>query len=210
MRSEAVPVEGVASQEMTIENGFVRVEDGEWLVSLGMPTAVQGETRASTMPPPQEGLSFWKRFFAPDRHRLSFVTLKGKMWCAVKARPFLTRIDLGETVTIVTDRLLLAPSSSRKGGRMIRIIPFSFRDAICVTEWQMGWAVVATESRTTRIVVQDGGTLSVKPSSVVAWTGNSPTGFCPRLRLRDLFLPRMPKCLSLTFHGPCIVWMEGG
>lgn len=71
------------------------------------------------------------------------------------------------------------------------------------------WVVMATSSRTTRIPVPDGETLSVKPESAVAWTGPRPSGFCPRLGLWDIFLPRAPKNLLLRFHGPCLVWVEG-
>ena len=69
--------------------------------------------------------------------------------------------------------------------------------------------VMATASRTARIAVEDGDTLSVRPEAVVAWTGNRPTGFVRRLRLWDILLPRAPRDLMLHFHGPCIVWIEG-
>lgn len=71
------------------------------------------------------------------------------------------------------------------------------------------WVVMATASRTARVPVADGDTLSVRPEAVVAWTGPRPSGFCPRLGLGDLFLPRPPKNLLLRFHGPCLVWLEG-
>ena len=68
---------------------------------------------------------------------------------------------------------------------------------------------MATEGRTKRLVLEDGQTLSVKPDAVVAWTGNKPTGFCPKLGVMDLILPRMPRELLLNFYGPGIVWVEG-
>ena len=69
--------------------------------------------------------------------------------------------------------------------------------------------MTATRGRTARAFVPDGETLGVNPAGVVAWTGRPPTGFCPRIRMRDIFLPRRPKCLLLNFHGPCVVWFEG-
>ena len=71
------------------------------------------------------------------------------------------------------------------------------------------WIVMATASRTSRIAVSDGDTLSVRPDAVVAWTGQRPTGFCPKLGIWDVLLPRGPKDLLFNFHGPCIVWVEG-
>ena len=71
------------------------------------------------------------------------------------------------------------------------------------------WLVLATASRTVRIAVAEDSTLSVRPESAVAWTGPRPSGFCPKLGLGDLLLPRGPKNLLLRFHGPCIVWLEG-
>lgn len=68
---------------------------------------------------------------------------------------------------------------------------------------------MATASRTTRVAVPEGETLSVRPESAVAWTGQRPSGFCPKLGLLDLLLPRGPKNLLLRFHGPCLVWLEG-
>ena len=68
---------------------------------------------------------------------------------------------------------------------------------------------MATASRTTRIVVEDGGTLSVRPGAIVAWTGGRPTGFVRKLGIWDMLLPRAPRDLMLHFHGPCIVWAEG-
>jgi hypothetical protein len=71
------------------------------------------------------------------------------------------------------------------------------------------WVVMATASRTARLSVDDGDTLSVRPEAVVAWTGQCPTGFCPKLGIWDILLPRGPKDLLFSFHGPCIVWIEG-
>ena len=78
-----------------------------------------------------------------------------------------------------------------------------------VTEFASEWVVVATRSRTARIALADGESLGVRPEAAVAWTGARPTGFCPRLRLLDVLLPRGPRDLMLHFHGPAIVWIEG-
>lgn len=134
--------------------------------------------------------------------------MNGVSYCSSSSRPFLTRIDLGEKVSIVIDKLLVAPFAAKKKRRLIRIVPFSFKNAIPVYEMEIGWVVMASKSRVKKIVVKEVDTLSVRPEAVVAWTGNRPTGFCPRLRLRDLLLPRKAR-LMLNFHGPAIVWIEG-
>jgi uncharacterized protein (AIM24 family) len=85
----------------------------------------------------------------------------------------------------------------------------SLARSLCVTEFGSEWVVMATRSRTARLQVADGETLSVKPDAVVAWSGARPTGFCPRLGVLDIILPRRPGELLLTFYGPAIVWIEG-
>ena len=193
--------------EAVIENGVASVESGRWLVARGQPAAVLGAFA------PAKGYrapgGWWSRTFSPDRQRLSFLETTGRMWCSAASRPFLTRLDLGEAVSVVTDKLLLAPLSARKGSKLVKLIPFSWKNATCMTVLEIGWALMATKSRVVKVVVKEGETLGVKPESVVAWTGPRPTGFCPRLRLRDVFLPRRPKCLRFDFHGPAIVWIEG-
>lgn len=193
--------------EAQFENGFACVEGGEWLFGRSQPSAVVGTLAPKRLP--REETSWWRRLFQPDRRRLQCAALAGRMWCGDRARPFLTRLDLAERVTAVTEKLLLAPPSARRAGKLLRVVPFSLRNALCTTALEGGWAVMATQGRTARAVVAEGETLGVKPEAAVAWTGRAPTGYCPRLRLRDLVLPRMPKCLRLNFHGPCVVWFEG-
>ena len=183
------------------------MEGGDWMFGELQPSAVSGTLTPKRLP--REDVSWWRRLFQPDRRRLRCASLSGRMWCGDRAHPFLTRIDLAERVTAVTAKLLLAPASARRAGGLLRVVPFSVRSAICTTALEGGWAVMATQGRTTRVVVADGETLGVKPESAVAWTGRAPTGFCPRLRARDVFLPRAPRCLRLNFHGPCVVWFEG-
>ena len=71
------------------------------------------------------------------------------------------------------------------------------------------WVLMATASRTARLQVADGDTLSVRPEAVVAWTTRQPTGFCPKLSIWDVLLPHGPRNLLLTFYGPGLVWIEG-
>jgi uncharacterized protein (AIM24 family) len=59
------------------------------------------------------------------------------------------------------------------------------------------------------MALKDGETLSARPEAVVAWTGRRPTGFCPRISLLDVLLPRGSRDLLLTFYGPGVVWVEG-
>ena len=102
---------------------------------------------------------------------------------------------------------------------LVKAIPMSGKRSLCVTEFGLpetgndergsAWVVMATASRTCRMPLDDGQTLSVRPESVVAWTGKAPTGFCPRLSLLDVLLPRGPRDLLYTFYGPGVVWIEG-
>jgi hypothetical protein len=146
--------------------------------------------------------------------------------CSDARRPFLTHIPCIDKVFAVSDKVLVAPAAARLGADLVKIVPMCARGALCVTVFGLcgegkvdesaasdaregHFVVMATYSRTTRIQVVDGDTLSVRPAAVVAWTGNRPTGFCPKLGLLDVLLPRGPKDLLLHFHGPCIVWIEG-
>lgn len=131
-----------------------------------------------------------------------------RCYFARQGQPFLTRFDLAEPTHVVASKLLVAPRASKRRQRFLRIVPFSFKDAVRTYELSGGWAVLATASRVRRIVVGEDETLTAHPTAVVAWTGKRPSGFCPRLRLRDLFLPRKPR-LRFRFHGPAIVWIEG-
>ncbi|MBQ3810104.1 MAG: hypothetical protein II839_04720 [Kiritimatiellae bacterium] len=132
-----------------------------------------------------------------------------RAWCASSACPFLTRIDCGAPVSAVSDKVLVAPAAARTGARLVKLVPLSFSRSIRVTEFASEWVVTATRSRTTRVVLAEGESLGVRPGAAVAWTGPRPTGFCPRLRLLDVLLPRGPRDLLLHFHGPAIVWIEG-
>ena len=132
-----------------------------------------------------------------------------RAWCSASACPFLTRIDCGAPVTAVSDKVLVAPAEARSGARLLRVVPMSLARSLRVTEFSSEWVVMATRSRTARVALADGESLGVRPDAAVAWTGARPTGFCPRLRLLDVLLPRGPRDLLLHFHGPAIVWIEG-
>jgi hypothetical protein len=132
-----------------------------------------------------------------------------RAWCSSSACPFLTRIDCGAPVSAVSDKVLVAPAAARAGARLVKVVPMSLARSLRVTEFSSEWVVVATRSRTARIALADGESLGVRPEAAVAWTGARPTGFCPRLRLLDVLLPRGPRDLMLHFHGPAIVWVEG-
>lgn len=139
--------------------------------------------------------------------------------CADSSRPFLTHIPCAATVFAVTDKVLVAPAAARRGAQFVKVVPMSVRSSICVTEFGVdegagaeaspAWVVMATAGRTCRMPLEDGETLSARPAAVVAWTTNRPTGFCPRLSVWDILLPRGPRDLLLTFYGPGVVWVEG-
>lgn len=208
---------------VTLESGFADVGAGAWLVGRAQPAACFGEAVRRRR----------KGWIVRDRARLDLVETTGTAKCAEASRPFLTHIPCAAPISAVSDKVLVAPAAARAGAEIIRPIPFSVKGSICVTQFagpsgddagrEAGdaaenrktgkpenlWVVMATGSRTARVPVDDGATLSVRPESVVAWTGPRPSGFCPRLGLMDLLLPRGPKNLLLRFHGPCIVWVEG-
>ena len=212
--------------EPLIERGFAVVGAGAWLFGRAQPAAVRGTLRS-------RGL---KGFVCPDRGALSRGELSAekshaesaenaefkshaesaesaeqdaRAWCSASACPFLTRIDCGAPVTAVSDKVLVAPAAARSGARLLRVVPMSFARSIRTTEFSSEWVVMATRSRTARVALADGESLGVRPEAAVAWTGPRPTGFCPRLRLLDVLLPRGPRNLLLHFHGPAIVWIEG-
>lgn len=188
--------------EAVIENGFARVASGDWLMGRFQPAATLGTARV-------RGL---KGFIVPDRATVRFVACDGDCWCGAAERPFLTRLDAlpDVTLSLVSAKLLVAPGASRTGARCLKPVPLSMMRAMPVTEFRGGWAVAATASRVTRVPLADGATLTVRAESVVAWTGSAPSGFCPRLSLLDILLPRGPRELAWRFHGPGVVWFEGG
>ncbi len=182
-----------------IESGFAEVGAGSWLVSRGQPAAFLGSAVRRRR----------KGWLVRDRRGLGLVETSAAAKCADSRRPFLTHIPCAAPISAVTDKVLVAPAAARTGAYMLKVIPMSVRSAVCVTEFEKEWVVMATSSRTARMSVEDGDTLSVRPEAAVAWTGRRPTGFCPKLGLWDIILPRGPKDLFFHFHGPCVVWVEG-
>ena len=187
--------------EAEIAGGCARVPGGEWLMAVNQPAASLGEVRLSAL----------RGLFVPDRGAVRAAVSAGDAWCADAGRPFLTRLDAppDEALGLVSSKLLVAPRGARLSARAVKLVPLSFRRAVPVTEFRGGWAVAATRSRVTRVSVADGGTLSVRPEALVAWIGRDPTGFCRRLGVMDLLLPRGPRDLVFSFHGPAVVWFEG-
>ena len=189
------------SVEAAIESGFAHVTDGTWLMGASQPAAFRGALRDRRM-------SGW---IVPDRNRLRNVELSGTASCSDAKRPFLFRIDCADSLSVVSERILVAPAASRTGSRLVRVVPMSFRYALAVTEFKNpGWAVTATASRVNRFVLKEDDVLSVRLESVVAWTTKRPTGHCPKLKMRDILIPRRrAKSLWLNFYGPGVVWAEG-
>lgn len=186
--------------EPLIENGFAKVGGGTWLVGANQPAAALG-----TFTPKN-----FRGWLVPDRSRVHLVENSGTLWCAEKERPFLTHIACAAPISVVSDRLLLAPAAARSASTLVRVIPFSVRNAICVTECTKEWIVLATRSRLVRIVLEEGELLTTRLECAVAWSTPKPTGFCPKLKLTDILLPKKRNNnLMLHFYGPGIVWLEG-
>ena len=223
---------------MELSSGFAVVGPGAWLFGAAQPAAVRGTLRVRGLKGfvcPDRGALSRGELSAEKSHAESAANTEFKShaesaenaefkshaesaegteqdaraWCAASACPFLTRIDCGVPVTAVSDKVLVAPAAARSGARLLRVVPMSFARSIRTTEFSSEWVVMATRSRTARVAFADGESLGVRPEAAVAWTGARPTGFCPRLRLLDVLLPRGPRDLLLHFHGPAIVWIEG-
>jgi len=199
-----------------IEGGFAEVGAGAWLMGHGQPAAFFGSSSRRRR----------RGWFVRDRPALDLVETTAAAKCADAARPFLTHVPCAAPVFSVSGKVLVAPAAARKGSMLVKAIPMSGKLSLCVTEFGLpdedvsrrgaeaqgdssAWVVMATASRTCRMPLEDGQTLSVRPESVVAWTGKAPTGFCPKLSLWDVLLPRGPRDLLYTFYGPGIVWIEG-
>ena len=185
--------------EPKIENGFAVVEAGSWLVGQGQPSATFGKTSINSL----------KGFIVPDRRELFVMQNEGESYLSSSDRPFLTHIPSVENLTVISSKVLVAPFEARIEAKLLKIIPFSFREAIAVTRLAVGWAVTATKSRLKRIVLKEGDILCVKRESAVAWTGKDPVGVAGRVKLRDMFIPKRKVSLQLDFYGPQIVWVEG-
>ena len=184
---------------VTIAGGFAETDAGSWLTGRGQPVAYFGEAVRRRR----------KGWLLRDRAALELIETSGQARFAAAERPFLTHIPCAAPVSAVSSKVLLAPAAARTGSETVRVVPMSIRSAFGVTVFGSGWVVMATQSRTARVNVEEGDTLSVRPEAVVAWTGNRPTAFVRRIGILDILLPRPPRDLMLHFHGPCTVWLEG-
>ena len=210
-----------------IENGFAEVGAGSWLMGRGQPAAFFGEAV-------RRGRKGWR---VSDRAYLELFETTGVAKCADSSRPFLTHIPCAAPIFAVSPKVLLAPVAARRDAKFVKAVPMSAMGSICVTEFgqpdeesegqgaraggregggagnagssKCAWVVMATASRTARISLGDDETLSVRLDSVVGWTGRRPTGFCRKLSIWDVLLPRRPRDLMFTFYGPGVVWIEG-
>jgi len=187
--------------EALVENGAAQVAAGSWLMGSLQPAASLGAVAVRSL----------RGFIVPDRAAVRMVATTGAAWCASADAPFLTRLAAlpDAPLFVVSGKLLVAPAACRAGARNLKLVPFSLRRATPATEFRSGWALTATRGRVRRVAVEDGGTLTVRPEALVAWMGKPPTGFCPKLSVLDILLPRGPRNLSYSFHGPCVVWFEG-
>ena len=184
---------------VTIEGGFAEVGAGRWLMGHGQPAAFFGSAR-------RRRRGGWR---VRDRGRLDLVETTAAAKCADSSRPFLTHIPCAAPVFAVSEKVLVAPAEARADAHCVKVVPLSLKSALCVTEFASEWVVSATAGRTARVALGDGDTFSARPEAVVAWTGRRPTGFCTKLGILDIILPRGPRDLLLTFYGPGVVWIEG-
>ncbi len=182
-----------------LEGGFAEVGAGAWLMGRGQPAAFFGSAVRRRR----------KGFFLRDRGSLDLVETTSVAKCADARRPFLTHIPCAAPISAVSSKVLVAPAQAWSGAETVKVVPMSSRGSLGATLFGGEWVVMATASRTLRLQVEDGDTLSARPEAVVAWTGRRPTGFCPKLGIWDVILPRGPRDLLLHFHGPCLVWVEG-
>ena len=187
------------AEQAKIEGGFAEVRAGTWLMGRGQPAAFFGRAVRRRR----------RGWCVRDRSRLDLVETTAAAKCADSSRPFLTYIPCAAAVFAASGKVLVAPASARKDAHLVKIVPMSARNALCVTEFGDEWVVMATAGRTARFSLNDSETLSVRPEAVVAWTGKMPTGFCPKLSIWDVLLPRGSRDLLFTFYGPGIVWIEG-
>ncbi len=219
---------------VTIESGFVEVEAGTWLMGRAQPAAFFGKVvrrrRKGWVVRDRSRLDFVE---TTGRSRLAYASrpflthipcaapifavadkvlvapLRARLGARfIKAIPFSVRAALCVTEfgqppeTEGQKSKVEGPSADASAeGRS--------DDSTIRRSDDAAWVVMSTASRTARLVVADGESLSVRPESVVAWSGPVPTGFCPKLGLWDVLLPRGPKDLLFNFYGPAIVWVEG-
>lgn len=185
--------------EPLIENGFASLKAGSWLIRRGQPAVACGKFSITGI----------KGFFAPDRHYLCVLQSEQMTHLACSKQPFLTHLVSVGALSVLSEKLLVAPLAARTGAKLFRVIPFSGRKAFPVTRIDAEWAIIATASRLKRIVIAENEIVCVKRDAAVAWTGKDPTSVAGRIRMRDLLIPKQNVALSLNFYGPQIIWVEG-
>jgi uncharacterized protein (AIM24 family) len=205
------------ANEYHVEDGALRV-DGE-LDFLYRPSGVMafsGTLRAGVVPMRQGSWRNWlTRLFDADRFMLRHGVMKGTLWLGLQDCPFVTALPAdNRTVTVRSEFLLFAERSRRLAGKRLHLVPGSVRNIFALTELDTAAAgapaFVCTASPLHEAQLEEGETLHLSPNALVAWGGcPKPAAFCAKLRLRDLFLPRLPDTLSLDFKGPGWVLFQG-
>lgn len=197
------------------------VLEGEYdvLVRPQSVTAYSGVCQAGVVPMRSgRWVDALKRFFEPDRFMLRRLRCDGSLWLSPCEEHWVTglRVDGYERFQVVTERLLCVEREGRCGSYRVGLVPGSVSRSLTVTEVSLASSpsglppVVATRSPLNRVVLGEGEVLHVSPSALVGWCGcGVPRSYCARLRMRDLFLPRLPECLTLDFTGPGEVLFEG-
>ena len=203
--------------ELDIIDGSIRLDgDYDFIFQPGGVMAYSGEIRTG-LPPLREG-TYWNwlgRVFEADRFMLRLGIMKGTHWLGFQNRPYVTTLpSAGSHVIVRSEFLLFAELSQRIRGNRLRLVPGSMRKVLTLTELQADEKglspVICTASPLNEARVEEGETLHVSPSALVAWSGcPMPTAFCSHLRFRDLFVPRLPETLTLDFTGPGRVFFQG-
>ncbi|MBP5671514.1 MAG: AIM24 family protein [Victivallales bacterium] len=203
--------------EYSIEQGAIRLDgDFDLIFRPGSVMAYSGTIQAG-MIPLRKGtcLNWLARVFEPDRFMLRHAMTKGSLWLGVQNCPYVTTLpSADESVVVRSELLLCAELSQRLRGDRFRLLPGSLQKVLTLTELQSAEGllspVVCTASPLNEARLEEGETLHVSPSALVAWSGcPKPTAFCSHLRFRDIFLPRLPETLTLDFKGPGRVFFQG-
>lgn len=207
--------ETMDDNEVLIERDAVRL-DGTYDLAFqsGCVMAYSGTMLAGILPLRQGTCWNWlARLMEPDRFLLRRGSLKGTLWLGSRDCPYAEPLKADSSVFVRSDALLCVSLAQRIGGSSLRLVPGSARNAMALTEVRTDGPLapfVCTASPLCEASLDDGETLHVSPSAFVAWSGCAkPKAFCARMRLRDLFLPRLPETLTLDFRGPGRVWFQG-
>lgn len=198
--------------EIQIENSFLNIiGKGDFVTQPGHPSALIGKITQKKLPLMSGNWKNWlKRFFTPDRFRLRLSSLEGKAWFAIPDKPFLSRLtpEGDAPISVLSANLLACPWQARTGAQVLRLLPGSTREAMCISTISSEWVIMATSSPLTQIKLEANETAACNRSAVIAWSGLTPRGFCKNLSLRDFILPRLPENLILNFTGPATIWLQ--